>query len=62
MTVEEVIKHFGNAAKAARALGLNDNHVRVWKHRGYVPILQQYRVQSLTGGKLKVGDDPKEKK
>ncbi len=60
MTVSEVINFFGNAAKAARALGLNNNTVRMWKYRRQgVPILQQYKIEKITNGKLKIDANSK---
>lgn len=60
MTVEDVIDFFGNAAKAARALGLNSNTVRMWKYRKLgVPILQQYKIEKITNGKLKIDSNLK---
>lgn len=62
MNVAEVIDFFGNAAKAARALGLNNNTVRMWKYRKLgVPILQQYKIEKITNGKLKIDDNLKGK-
>lgn len=62
MNVVEVIDFFGNAAKAARALGLNNNTVRMWKYRKLgVPILQQYKIEKITNGKLKIDDNLKGK-
>lgn len=53
MTVQEVINYFGNAAKAAQHLGLNKAAVRMWKFRGRVPSLQQYKIEIITNGYLK---------
>jgi hypothetical protein len=56
MTYGEVIAHFGSQAQAARALGINQASVSVWRLRG-VPLGRQYQLEIVTTGALKV-DEP----
>ena len=52
MTYNELIRHYGSQAKAARALGLSPPSVWAWKG-GEIPDLRQIEIQKRTGGKLK---------
>ena|SRR5207247_7797560 len=64
MTVEDIKEHFGTLEKARRALEFKSRHtIYNWKARG-VPKGQQYRLQLLTGGLLRVdtGANGKNKK
>lgn len=54
MTLEEVLTHFGSGASVCRELGLHRTAYNTWKSRGYIPRLQQYRIERITEGKLKV--------
>jgi len=53
MNTNQVIKHFGSKAKAARGLGVCASAISKWLARGAIPIDKQYRIQVLTAGKLK---------
>jgi DNA-binding transcriptional regulator YdaS (Cro superfamily) len=53
MKIDNVIKHFGSQALAAKALGLTQPTISNWKARGKIPHLQQLRIEHATGGKLK---------
>lgn len=60
MHVDAVIKHFGTAAAAARAIGLSGTSaVTNWRTRynGLVPELYARKYRDVTRGKLKF--DPK---
>lgn len=52
MTHEEVCKHFGSAAEAARKLGINRAAISLWKKNG-IPYSRQLHIQEKTRGKLK---------
>lgn len=51
MTFEQVVKHFGSAPSAAKALGVTRQAVYRWKEAG-IPVGTQCRIQLLTGGVL----------
>lgn len=57
MTLEEVIEYYGNQSKVARALHISRAALTEWKKRGYVPLVQQYRLEKITKGKLKAEDE-----
>ena len=57
MTVDEVIKHYGTYYAAAKAVGVARQQASVWKKNNHIPMLQQYRFERLTNGKLVVEDD-----
>lgn len=50
MLAGDVIKHFGNKAKTARALGLTKGALTHWKR--YVPAVAVAKVEEATGGKF----------
>lgn len=54
MTIDEVLKHFGSGAAIGRELGLCRTAFNTWKMRGYIPRMQQYRIERITDGKLKM--------
>lgn len=51
MTYDELIKHFGSQAEAARALGLKPPSVYEWQHNT-IPFDRQCQIQIATGGRL----------
>ena len=53
MTINQVIKHFGNQNKTAKALGVNRVAVVHWVKKGKVPAQRQLEIQKITNGKLK---------
>ena len=53
MTINQVIKHFGNQNKTAKALGINRVAVVHWVRKGNVPAQRQLEIQKITNGKLK---------
>jgi len=57
MTITQVIKYYGSAYKAAIALGVTRQVLSSWKKKENVPLLQQYRYERLTAGKLTVRDE-----
>ena len=55
MKKDKVIKHYGSAANAARALGISRQAIEQWPET--VPYLRACHIQVATKGKLKV--DPR---
>ena len=52
MTHQDLVGLFGNASKAAKALGYSRQAVSQWKERG-IPFEAQYRIQMKTKGRLR---------
>lgn len=53
MKLEQVVKHFKTQTAAALALGLTQPTLSNWKKRGFIPAIQQLRIEKATKGKLK---------
>jgi DNA-binding transcriptional regulator YdaS (Cro superfamily) len=53
MNPAQVIKFFGGVGATARALGLSQPAVSVWKRNGRISYLRQLQIQEVTNGKLK---------
>ena len=58
MKPETVIKHFGGVNKTADKLGIKPPSVSEWISTGKIPLLRQYHIQQVTGGKFKVKRAP----
>ncbi len=54
MTPEQVVKHFGGKAEAAKALNVTRQVVYLWLKKKRIPEARRYQIQTVTGGKLKV--------
>lgn len=52
MTVDEVYKYFGTFYQVCKALKIAQQNPTKWKKKGYIPLLQQYRIAELTDGVL----------
>lgn len=52
MLTKDVINFYGTKIAVARALGISPSAVTQWKE--IVPEKQAYRIQRMTGGKLKI--------
>lgn len=52
MTLFEVQAYFGTYYQACKSLGIAPQNMTKWKLKGYIPLLQQYRIAELTDGKL----------
>jgi hypothetical protein len=52
VTYEDLVETYGNANRAAKALGFARQTISQWKSRG-IPFEAQYRIQLKTKGKLK---------
>lgn len=53
MKPKDVIKYYGTQQKAAEALGCKQPSISEWVRNGCVPLLRQFQIEALTGGKLK---------
>ena len=51
MTYEQLIKHYGSQAEAARALRLSQPTVWAWKKKS-IPFYRQYEIERVTRGAL----------
>ncbi|ATM01292.1 Cro/Cl family transcriptional regulator [Aeromonas sp. CA23] len=51
MKKNDVLEYFGGVSKAANALGITRSAVSQWDD--IVPESSAYKIESLTGGKLK---------
>lgn len=54
MNTDDVLKYFKSGAAIGRELGLCRTTFNQWQRRGYIPRLQQYRLERLTDCKLKM--------
>ncbi len=60
MSVDEILDYFGNMSELCRRLDMSPQNSTKWKARGYIPLLQQYRIAELTNGELMPDEvDPK---
>ena len=57
MTFDDVKKHWGSVAKAAKALKLTPATIYAWKYRGGIPRLSQAHVQVVSEGVLKMEEE-----
>ena len=53
MTFIQVMKHFGSYTAIAQAAARTENAVRMWEHRGLIPVHAQRMLEEVTRGKLK---------
>jgi hypothetical protein len=58
MNFDQVKEHFGSVPAAAKALGMKRQGVYRWDKAG-IPVGAQYRIQVLTGGKLRAEEEEK---
>lgn len=52
MKLIDVMKHYGDVTTIHKEIGVTRQCISVWKVRGYIPLVSQYRIQELTNGKL----------
>lgn len=57
MTLEQAIKYFGNGNKLCKALCIERSNITDWRNKGYVPMIQQLRLEKLTKGALMADKD-----
>lgn len=55
MKKQDVIEHFGSGQQVAKALKISGAAVSQWPED--VPEKQAYKIERITKGKLKVGDE-----
>ena len=60
MNIEEVQQYFGSVYEACKQLNIAPQNMTFWRKKGYIPMLQQYRIAELTEGALMPDEhDPK---
>ena len=52
MTYTQVLEHYGSQTALARALGISQPTVSLWK--GQIPLRYQYQLEVITNRALKV--------
>jgi hypothetical protein len=52
MIINDVYKHFGSGSRAANAIGLTRAAFYKWTKRGFIPLTQQKKFESITNGIL----------
>jgi hypothetical protein len=57
MTHQDLIKHYGTGAAAARALRIDRRTVSIWRVRG-IPELRQIQIEMVSKGALKAHREP----
>lgn len=55
MRKSDALRHFGNAYRLAKALGIEQSAVSRWTT--YVPLIRALQIERLTEGKLKADTD-----
>lgn len=53
MTLDDILKHFGNGNKFEIATGLSHANIRNWRKRGYIPWFSQIKLEHISKGQLK---------
>lgn len=53
MTPKAAVKHYDTQVALAAALDLTQPCVANWVSRGKIPVLQQLRIEAITGGALR---------
>lgn len=56
MLLEDVFKFYGNALRAAKAIGISRSAVSLWEKQGYIPYLSQKRFEKKTEGRLEANE------
>lgn len=57
MTFNDIIRYYGSKANACYALGIARANFSQWVRQGYIPLIQQLRLERLSLGKLKAQDE-----
>lgn len=52
MTYDQVVKHFGSEAEAARVLLVPQTTINAWSQNG-IPLWRQLNIEAATDGKLR---------
>ena len=53
MTIDEVLKYFGNQYQFGKKTKMSINSLKNWKVRGYIPIASQVKLELFTKGVLR---------
>jgi hypothetical protein len=53
VTIDQVLKYYGNAKTAAAELGCEVHTVNQWKTKKHITRLWQAKIEILTNGKLR---------
>jgi hypothetical protein len=53
MILDEVIAFYGTSYNFQKITKMSHDNYRVWKRKGYIPILTQFKLEELSRGKLK---------
>jgi len=53
MTIEDARQYFGSGYKVCKVLGIARQNYTYWKRQGYIPEMQQYKLELITQGKIK---------
>lgn len=53
MTIDEVVKYFGNGYRFNKKTGMSQTCFKNWKRKGFVPDFSQLKIEHLTNGELK---------
>lgn len=53
MRIEEAILFYGSGSKLCKELGITRQCITNWRKRGFMPMLQQLKLEKITKGKLK---------
>ncbi|NNM62421.1 MAG: Cro/Cl family transcriptional regulator [Steroidobacteraceae bacterium] len=57
MKFTDALEFYGSRNKIAKALGCTRQNITRWQYDG-IPLLQQYRLEEITRGKLKRVEPP----
>lgn len=53
MTIDEVVRYYGNSYQFKKRTGMSDASMRNWVKWGYVPENSQFKLERITKGELK---------
>lgn len=57
MTLEEAIEYFGSGYNLTKQLGVSRQCFTRWNATKKIPLIHQYRIEKITGGKLTVDEE-----
>ncbi|WP_160116815.1 Cro/CI family transcriptional regulator [Legionella sainthelensi] len=57
MTPDDVYKFYGSQYQFNKQTGMSHSSLSLWLKQGYVPEDTQYKLERITGGKLKVKNE-----
>jgi hypothetical protein len=53
MEIDDLSSRFGSLSRLSILLAVSQSNMSHWRRRGSIPIVQQMRIEVLTGGQLK---------